>query len=118
MKRLYCFLLLFSLGCSTAYQFTYYKPAENEPRWRITVEKTGIENKFICLINDLPVVVATFDFFDDNFEKDGTYHGRAIKMSGYSRSYSAIGPTGDSISNTMYHIRVFVDETEAATFSF
>jgi hypothetical protein len=117
MKFLYILICCLLVGCSAS-QFTYYKPSDIEPKWRINVEKRGISNEFVCTINDSIVVRDNFGFLNNNFEKDGMYQGKRIKMSGYSKSFSTTGPNGQGATNTTYQIRVFVDEKEVASFSF
>jgi hypothetical protein len=119
MKHLFFFLVLLSTGCfASSYQFTYYRPAENEPAWRIKVEKKAFDDTFICTINGSLVVIGDFAIFKKSFTKDGIYRGRIVTMSGYSKSYCVVESDGGTAQNTAYHIRIFIDETEAAIFDF
>ena len=99
------------IACS-ATQFTFYGPSESEPAWRITVVKDSANN-FVCSINDSEVVEESFSLFANSFEKDGSYQGKKVKMSGFRTFHTGIG-----FSITTYQIRVFIDEREIGKFDF
>ena len=100
------------IACS-ATQFTFYGPSESEPTWRITVVKEPFSENFVCSINGSEVVEESFAFFANSFEKDGSYQGKKVKMSGFRTYYGGIG-----FSTTIYQIRVFVDNRQIGKFDF
>ena len=100
------------IACS-ATQFTFYGPSESEPSWRVTVVKEALSENFVCSINGSEVVEESFRLFANSFEKDGSYQGKKVKMSGFRTYHTSIG-----FSTTTYQIRVFVDEIEVGKFDF
>ena len=100
------------IACS-ATQFTFYGPSESEPSWRVTVVKEALSENFICSINGSEVVEESFSLFANSFEKDGSYQGKIVKMSGFRTYHGGVG-----YSTTMYQIRVFIDEKEIGKFDF
>lgn len=115
----YFFFAFLFAGClAPTYQFTYYRPIKSEPAWRIRVEKKAFDDTFLCTIDGTLVVIGDFAVFKKSFTRDGTYRGRIVTMSGYSKTYSVVGSDGETAQNSSYHIRIFIDETEAATFDF
>ncbi len=105
------------IACAST-QFTLYKPSESEPAWRVTVVKEGINNNFVCSINESMVVEGSFGLFVDNFEEDGSYQGKKVKMSGYRTSHMSTGSEGKITTSHTYQIRVFIDESEIGKFDF
>ena len=103
-------------ACSST-QFTLYKPSESEPGWRVTVVKEPI-GKFVCSINDSVVVEESFRGFSNNFEKDGSYRGKKVKMGGYRTAHTSTGSGGQITSSHTYQIRVFIDDREIGKFDF
>ncbi len=119
MKNLCFSLVLMFTGClMSSYQFTYYRPVKSEPAWQIRVEKKAFDDTFLCFIDGTLVAIGDFGVFRKSFTRDGTYLGRIVTMSGYSRSYYVTGADGETAQDFDYHIRLFVDETEAAAFDF
>ena len=100
------------IACS-ATQFTFYGPSEGEPGWRVTVVKEPLSENFVCSINGSEVVKESFSLFANSFEKDGSYQGKKVKMSGFRTFHTGIG-----FSITTYQIRVFIDEREIGKFDF
>ena len=52
-------IIVLTLAACSASQFTYYKASEEEPPWRIIVEKNQMES-FACIINDSTIVEGSF----------------------------------------------------------
>ena len=117
MKRYFIILAFLIAACSSS-QFTLYKPTENDPGWRITVSKKPITNVFVCLINDSSVVEESFGLFSNNFEKDGTFRGKKIKLAGYRTAYTKTGYDGKPTIDYTYQIRVFIDDKEITKFDY
>ncbi|MGD0591719.1 MAG: hypothetical protein ABSA44_13125 [Bacteroidota bacterium] len=117
MKRLFILFALLLAACSSS-QFTLYKPTENDPGWRVAVSKKPITNNFVCTINDSIVVEESFGLFSNNFEKDGQYHGKKIKMSGYRTAYTKTGYDGKPAIDYTYQVRIFIDEKEITKFDY
>ncbi len=105
------------IGCAAS-QFTLYRPSEDEPAWRITVVKQPIIDQFVCSIDDSEVVVGSFGIFNDNFEVDGIYQGKSVKLAGYRASRFTTGSEGQTNVSYSYQIRVFIDENEVGVFEF
>ena len=105
------------MACAST-QFTLYKPSESEPGWRVTVVKEPITNKFVCSINDSVVVEESFSLFSNNFEKDGSYRGKKVKMGGYRTAHTSTGSDGQITVSHTYQIRVFIDDREIVKFDF
>src|SRR3990170_1273820 len=115
MKRYYLLVVITFAACSAS-QFTYYKASEEEPPWRITVEKNPMES-FACIINDSSIVEGSFSLFFygyDSFEKDGMYGGKMIKMSGFRIANESIDANGVKTTTYAYQIRLFIDKEEIA----
>ncbi len=111
-------LLLFIFGCSSS-QMSMYKPSDSSPGWRIDVEKkAGFTDEFICKINDSAVVSSSFPIIGDNFEKQGTYRGKKVVMSGYRTSTNTTEANGNVKSEDKYQIRVFIDDKLVDKFDF
>ncbi len=111
-------LMLTVIGCTSS-QMSMYKPSENSPGWRIDVEKkAGITDEFICKINDSAVVSSSFPLIGDNFEKQGTYRGKKVVMSGYRTSTTTTDSNGNMKSDDKYQIRVFIDDKLVDKFDF
>lgn len=104
-------------ACSST-QFTLYKPSESEPAWRITVVKEPITDHFVCSINDSVVVEESFSLFGNNFEKDGSYRGKKVKLGGYRTAHTGIDSEGHITVSHTYQIRVFIDDREIGKFDF
>jgi len=119
MKRYYILFVLVFAACSAS-QFTYYTSSNEEPPWRITVEKNPWES-FACIINDSTVIEGSFPlvgFSYDSFEKDGEYGGRMIKMSGFRKTHETFDANGSKTTTNTYQIRIFIDNEEIAVFNF
>jgi len=116
MKYIILLTILVFAACSSS-QFTLYKPSEDEPAWRISVEKDAWE-KFVCSIDDSAVVEESFSFLRSNFEKDGSYGGKNIKMSGFRITNSNTDSDGNVSFTNTYQIRIFIDEEEVGYFAF
>jgi hypothetical protein len=114
-----CFGAFIPIACTSS-QFTLYKPSDNEPAWRVTVEQRPelMSPRFICIVNDSSVVEGLFEIFKDNFEKDGTYRARPVKIAGYRTSHTTFDAKGQASVTSSYQIRVFISEREVGKFDF
>ncbi len=104
-----CSSTQFTLYKHSDYKSSDYKPSESEPSWRITVVKKAMADEFVCSINDSVVVEGTFRGFSKNFEEDGSYREKKVKLGGYRASFSG---------SYEYQIRVFIDDREIGKFDF
>ncbi|MFC1746802.1 hypothetical protein ACFLZR_00520 [Candidatus Neomarinimicrobiota bacterium] len=105
------------MACA-ATQFTLYKPSESEAAWRVTVTKQPITDLFVCSINDSVVVEGSFGIFSDNFEEDGSYRNRSVKLAGYRAAQIGTGSEGQTSISYTYQIRVFINESDIGVFEF
>lgn len=113
----FAFLLLI-IGCSSS-QMSMYKPTDNSPGWRIDVEKkAAISDEFICKVNDSVVVSSSFPMIGDSFEKQGTYRGKKVLMSGHRTSSTITEGNGNIRTEDKYQIRVFIDDKLVDKFDF
>lgn len=114
----------FVVAACTSSQFTLYKPSDNEPAWRVSVEQRPdlISPKFVCIVNDSAVVESLFELFSSNFEKDGSYRAKPVKMSGFRTSQTIVHAEGSTVelnsTSFSYKIRIFIDEIEVGVFDF
>lgn len=105
-------------ACSST-QMSMYKPSDNSPGWRVDVtKKGGIPDEFICKINDSTVMSSSFPMIGDSFEKNGTYRGKKVVMSGYRTSEEKRDVNGNVTSSDKYQIRVFIDDKLVDKFDF
>ena len=118
MKSFLIVVLAFILVACSSSQFTLYKATEDGPAWRVSVIKKPILNTFVCVINDTEVMDDYFGLFSNNFEKDGTYQGKKIKMAGYRTPFTTIGYDGKVTTDYKYQVRVFIDDKEVTKFDF
>ena len=118
MKRFIIIVFAFIIVACSSSQFTLYKATEDGPAWRVSVIKKPVMNTFVCTINDSVVVEDNFGLFSDNFEKDGLYQGKKIKMSGYRTQAARTGYDGKTTYDDRYQVRVFIDEKEVTKFDF
>jgi hypothetical protein len=117
VQSFFLIVIVLLAGC-TSTQFTMYKPSDSAPGWRITVDKKPIGEVFLCSINDSLVIEESFGLFSNNFEKDGTYSGKPVKMSGFRTTHSTTDSKGAVTTTSTYQIRVFIDEREVGKFDF
>lgn len=112
-------LALIVCSCSSS-QMSMYKPSDNSPGWRVDVTKKAAlpTDEFICKINDSTVMSATFPMIGDSFEKQGTYRGKKVVMSGYRTSTDTRDANGNVTSSDKYQIRVFIDDKLVDKFDF
>lgn len=118
-----CFGALIPAACSSS-QFTLYKPSDDEPAWRVSVEqKVEFPSpRFFCVVNDSTVIEGLFELFTNSFEKDGIYRERPVKMSGFRTSHTTLRSTGSTMEvesgSVTYQVRVFINEEEVGIFDF
>lgn len=118
MKRFIIAVLVLMLVACSSSQFTLYKATEEGPAWRVSVIKKPILNTFVCVINDTEVIDDSFGLFNNNFEKDGTFQGKRIKMAGYRTQFTTTGYDGKVTTDYKYQVRVFIDDKEITKFDF
>ena len=118
MKKLIIIAFVIILYACSSSQFTMYKADNDSSAWKVKVTKKPVVDAFTCTINDSVVVEDSFGLFESNFEKDGTYNGKKVKMSGHKTDNSIIINNGTIIIDCKYQVRVFIDEQEVTKFDF
>ncbi len=61
---------------------------------------------------------SSFPMIGDSFEKNGTYRGKKVVMSGYRTSEEKRDVNGNVTSSDKYQIRVFIDDKLVDKFDF